>query len=133
MKVVVTAKVKLTEGVEVLHDTMRVYAQAVQFCIDTAWRQQLSSKAQLQRRCYYDVKTRFGLQAQLVINAITQAVEMVKAAHSKPEVSEELAIRYNFPRYASISHDWTRLSLSTLKGRVTFKLVIPKVFTPYLR
>jgi putative transposase len=87
---------------------------------------------QLQRRCYYDVKARFGLQAQLVINAITQAVEMVKTAHSKPEVSEELSIRYNFPRCASISHDWTRLSLSTLKGRVTFKLVIPKVFAPYL-
>ena len=116
MKVVATAKVKLADFSEVLNDTMRVYAQAVQFCIDTAWRHHITSKAQLQRRCYAEVKERFGLQAQLVINAITQAVEMVKKAQSKPEVSEELSIRYNFPRCASISKDWTLLSLSTIKG-----------------
>ncbi len=132
MKVVVTAKVKLAEGSEVLNDTMRVYAQAVQFCIDVAWQHKITSKAALQPRCYYEVKARFGLQAQLVINAITQAVEMVKRARSKPEVSPELAIRYNFPRCASISKDWTCLSLSTLKGRVKFQLVIPEVFEPSL-
>ncbi|MFX1518652.1 MAG: transposase [Promethearchaeota archaeon] len=132
MKVVATAKVKLADASPALDDTMRVYAQAVQFCVDIAWRHKVTSKAQLQRCCYYDVKTRFGLQAQLVINAITQAIEMVKTAQSKPEVSEELSIRYNFPRCASISKDWTRLSLSTLKGRVTFTLLIPQVFAPYL-
>jgi putative transposase len=132
MKVMVTAKVKLADASPVLDDTMRVYAQAVQFCVDIAWQHKLTSKAQLQRCCYYDVKTRFGLQAQLVINAITQAVEMVKKAQSKPDVSPELSIRYNFPRCASISKDWTRLSLSTSKGRVTFKIVIPEVFESYL-
>jgi hypothetical protein len=131
MKVVATAKVKLTEVSSVLDDTMRVYAQAVQFCVDTAWRYKLISKAQLQRRCYYEVKARFGLQAQLVINAITQAIEMVKEAQSKPEVSTELSIRYNFPRCASITHDWTRLSLSTIEGRVKFQITFPEVFEHY--
>jgi putative transposase len=132
LKVVVTAKVKLANVSEVLNDTMRVYAHAVQFCISTAWRHHITAKTPLQRRCYAEVKERFGLQAQLVINAITQAVEMVKTAQSKPEVSQELSIRYNFPRCASISKDWTRLSLSTIQGRVTFKLLIPEVFEPYL-
>jgi IS605 OrfB family transposase len=86
----------------------------------------------LQRLCYAEVKERFGLQAQLVINAITQAIEMVKNAQSKPEVCEELSIRYNFPRCASISKDWTRLSLSTLKGRVKFDITLPPVFEQYL-
>jgi predicted transposase len=132
MKVVVTAKVKLADISEILNDTMRVYSQAVQLCIDTAWRSNITSKAPLQRRCYGEVKERFGLQAQLVINAITQAVEMVKSAKSKPEVSQELSIRYNFPRCASITKDWTLLSLSTIKGRVKFNIVIPEVFEPYL-
>jgi len=132
MKVVVTAKVKLADISEVLNDTMRVYAQAVQLCIDTAWRHNITAKAPLQRRCYAEVKERFGLQAQLVINAITQAVEMVKSAKSKPEVSPELSIRYNFPRCASIAKDWTRISLSTIKGRVKFKIMIPEVFEQYL-
>jgi len=52
MKVVVTAKVKPTEGSEVLDDSMRVYAHVVQWCIDTAWRHQITAKALLQRRCY---------------------------------------------------------------------------------
>jgi len=132
MKVVATAKVKLAEVSPVLDDTMKVYAQAVQFCVDIAWRQKIKSKAQLQQRCYYEVKERFGLQAQLVINAITQAVEMVKSAHSKPEVSKELSIRFNFPRCASIAHDWTFLSLSTIEGRVKFQITLPEVFEHYL-
>jgi predicted transposase len=63
MKVVVTAKVKLADASPVLNDTMRVYAHVVQFCVNIAWRHKLTSKAQLQQSCYYDVKTRFGLQA----------------------------------------------------------------------
>jgi predicted transposase len=107
MKVVVTAKVKLADDSEVLNDIMRVYAHAVQFCIDTAWRRRISAKAALQRHCYYDVKARFGLQAQLVINAITQAVEMVKTAHSKPEVSQNCRsgiISRDVPPYPTTGH-----------------------------
>ncbi len=132
MKVVVTAKVKLTDCSDVLDDTIGIYAQAVQFCVDTAWQHKIRYKAPLHRLCYYDVKARFGLQAQLVINAITQAVEMVKKARSKPQVSQELSIRYNFPRCASITKDWTVLSLATLKGRVKFQITIPQVFEHYL-
>jgi putative transposase len=67
-----------------------------------------------------------------VINAITQAIEMVKQAQSKPEVSQELAIRYNFPRCASTTYDWTILSLSTIAGRVKFQVTRPQVFEQYL-
>jgi hypothetical protein len=132
MNVVTTAKVKLVDSSPVLDGTMRVYAHAVQFCVDTAWRQKVTSKAQLQQRCYCEVKERFGLQAQLVINAITHACEMVKNVHSKPKVSAELSIRYNFPRCASITHDWTVLSLSTIEGRVKFQITLPQVFEHYL-
>jgi len=66
MKVVVTAKVKLADNSEVLNDTMRVYAQAVQFCIDTAWRHHITSKAQLQRRCFAEVKERFEYLTTIV-------------------------------------------------------------------
>jgi putative transposase len=132
MKVVATSKIKLAEVPPVLDNTMRVYAQAVQLCIDTAWQHKIKSKTKLQQRCYYEVKERFGLQAQLVINAITQAIEMVKTARSKPEVSPALSIRYNFPRCASIAHDWTVLSLSTIEGRVKFKITLPQMFEHYL-
>jgi hypothetical protein len=66
MKVVVTAKVKLADVSEVLNDTMKVYAQATQFCINTAWRHHITSKAQLQRRCYAEVKERFEYLTTIV-------------------------------------------------------------------
>jgi IS605 OrfB family transposase len=111
---------------------MRVFAQAVQFCIDTAWQYRITHKIQLQKQCYYQVKARYGLQAQLVINAIAQTIEMIRSAKSKPQVSEAFSIRYNFPRSASISRNWTTLSLATLQGRVKFPVSIPKVFKKYL-
>jgi putative transposase len=67
-----------------------------------------------------------------VINAITQAIEMVNKSRSKPQVSPELSIRYNFPRCASIVHDWTVLSLSTIKERMKFQITLPEVFEHYL-
>ena len=97
MKVVVTAKVKLADGSQVLDETMRVYIEAVQFCIDTAWQHHIRHKIPLYAHCYYALRERFGLHAQLCCNVLSQSLEMVKKARSKPEFSEELSVRYNFP------------------------------------
>ena len=131
MKVVVTAKVKLADSSQVLDETMRVYSEAVQFCIDTAWHHHNRHKTPLHAHCYYALRERFGLHSQLCCNALSQALEMVQKARSKPEVSQELSVRYNFPRCASVSQKWTVLSLATLKGRVKFQITIPQVFEQY--
>lgn len=57
---------------------------------------------------------------------------MVKGAKSKPQISEVLSIRYNFPRCASITSNWTVLSLATTNGRVKFPTEVPKYFHQYL-
>ncbi|MFX1521097.1 MAG: RNA-guided endonuclease InsQ/TnpB family protein [Promethearchaeota archaeon] len=111
---------------------MRVYAQAVQFCVDTAWQQKITHKTPLHAACYSALRERFGLHSQLCCNAHSQALEMVKKARSKPQVSEELSIRYNFPRCASVRHEWSVLSLATLEGRVKFTITLPEVFEKYL-
>ncbi|MFX0088302.1 MAG: RNA-guided endonuclease InsQ/TnpB family protein [Candidatus Hodarchaeota archaeon] len=132
MKVVVTAKVKLADSSAFLDQTMRVYAQAVQFCIDTAWENGIKHNVRLHHQCYYELRKRFNLHAQLACNAIKQAVEMIKRSHSRPKVSEGLSIRYNFPRCVSISNNLTVLCLSTMRGRVKFQISIPEVFDKYL-
>jgi len=132
MKVVTTAKVKLADFSQVLDDTMRVYSKAVQFCVDTAWEHKIKHKTPLHAHCYYKLRERFKLHSQLCCNAISQALEMVKNARSKPQVSEELSIRYNFPRCASVRHEWTILSLVTIEGRVKFNITIPPIFEKYL-
>ncbi|MFX1362367.1 MAG: RNA-guided endonuclease InsQ/TnpB family protein [Promethearchaeota archaeon] len=127
-----TAKVKLADFSAILDQTMEVYARAVQFCIDVAWRHRIEYRVTLHHRCYYEVRGRFGLHSQLACNAIKQAIEMVKGAQTKPEVTEKLSIRYNFPRCASINNGWTALSLSTMKGRVKIRINTPEVFNKYL-
>ncbi|MFX1487362.1 MAG: RNA-guided endonuclease InsQ/TnpB family protein, partial [Promethearchaeota archaeon] len=132
MKVVATAKVKLADFSEILDQTMRVYANAVQFCVDTAWKHRIQNRVKLHHQCYYELRELFNLHAQLACNAIKQAVEMIKGSRSKPEVSEGLSIRYNLLRCGSVSNDWKVLSLSTIKGRFKFQINIPKAFDKYL-
>ncbi|MFX0097906.1 MAG: RNA-guided endonuclease InsQ/TnpB family protein [Candidatus Hodarchaeota archaeon] len=127
-----TAKVKLADFSDILDRTMRVYAKAVQFCVDTAWKSGIQNRVRLHHLCYYELRERFNLHAQLACNAIKQAVEMIKGSRSKPEVSEGLSIRYNLLRCGSVRDNWTVLSLSTMNGRVKFQISVPEVFDKYL-
>jgi len=133
MRQAVTIKVKIAESSKVLDKTMNKFSKAVQYCIDWGWELKVTSKRELHDKCYYKVKDKFRLQSQLCCNAISQAFEMIKNnPKSKPEVSEDLSIRYNFPRCASMVGYWDKLSISTIEGRVKFNLNIPKYFEKYL-
>ena len=132
MQAIVTAKVKLADCSDILSKTMRVFSQAVQFCIDVTWEHNVKHRTKLHKLCYPELRERFHLHSQLACNAIKQAVEMVKGAKSKPQVSTALSIRYNFPRCATITQAWTVLSLATLTGRVKFPIAVPECFEQYL-
>lgn len=132
MKQAVTAKVKIADSSEVLEKTMETFTEAVQECIDWGWEFEVESKRELHDLCYRKIKDGFKLQSQLVCNAITQAYEMIKNTEPKPEVSDGLSIRYNFPRCASIGGDWSKLSLSTIEGRRKFDIDVPECFEEYL-
>lgn len=135
MKQAVTAKVKLADQSDILQETMKTFSRAVQFCIDTGWgNDDIQSKRDLHDACYHKIRDKYGLQAQLAVNAVSQAHEMMKNGNcrSKPTVKSYLSIRYNFPRCASISGDWQNLSLSTTDGRVKFSIDFPECFQQYL-
>jgi len=131
MEQVVTAKVKVTPDSTALERTMDKYKEAVQYSVDNAWENGLKSHNSIREECYYDIREEYDLQAQLAINATKHASEMVKETDSKPEVKRE-AIRYNFPRSASVSGDWDELSLATIEGRKKFDINIPECYEQYL-
>ncbi len=61
-----TAKIKLNPDAEshrLLHETLQ-RANAIS---DAAWKNKLLSKFKLHRLCYYDVRERFELTAQVVV------------------------------------------------------------------
>ncbi|MEF8835708.1 MAG: transposase [Candidatus Thermoplasmatota archaeon] len=131
MEQVVTAKVKVTGESIALDETLNKYREAVKYSIDSAWEKGLKSHNSIREDSYYDIREKYDLQAQLATNATKHASEMVKEADGKPEVKRE-AIRYNFPRSASVSGEWNELSLATVEGRKKFDINIPECYEKYL-
>ena len=131
MEQAVTAKVKLPNR-EKLQDTVETYSEALQFCIDTAWKQNITYRSNLHDECYYKVREEYDMPAQLTCNILQHAIEAVKDSGSKPEVKEEYSPRYNFPRSASVNSDWTELSLLTTEGRINLDIQVPECYEKYL-
>jgi len=61
-----------------LLETMHAFNAACTYIAGIAYEQRLASKFKLQRLLYYDVRSRFGLSAQLAIRAIAKVVEAYK-------------------------------------------------------
>jgi len=131
MKQAVTAKVKLPHREE-LQKTVETYSQALQFCIDKAWEEDITVRSNLHDECYYEVREKFDMPAQLTCNILQHAIEAVKESGSKPEVKDEYSPRYNFPRSASVNEEWTELSLLTTDGRITLEIQVPEYYKKYL-
>lgn len=131
MKQQVTATVKLPDH-DAFQPTLETYSRAVQHCIDTAWRLDITSRSELHDACYYEVRDQYDLSAQLTCNVLQHAIETVKGADSKPDVQDAYPIRYNFPRSATVKGDWEELSLNTLQGRIRVPITIPNCYEEYL-
>lgn len=131
MEQAVTAKVKLSYR-EKLQDTIENYSEALQFCIDTAWEENINYRSNLHDECYYEVREKFDMPAQLTCNILQHAIETVKESGSKPEVKEEYSPRYNFPRSASVNEEWTELSILTIEGRIDLDIQVPECYQKYL-
>jgi len=131
MEQAVTAKVKLSNRDE-LQQTIETYSEALQFCIDTAWQEDIQYRSNLHDECYYEVRDRYDVPAQLTCNILQHAIEAVKESSSKPEVKKDYSPRYNFPRSASVNEEWTELSLLTTDGRITLEIQVPECYKKYL-
>jgi IS605 OrfB family transposase len=126
MDIRATAKIKINATSEII-ETLAIYRNALQFCVDYAWENRIRNKITLQYATYKHLKTT-KLQAQLIVCCCRQAIEMIKKAKSKPFI-KQASIRYNFPRSASFKNNI--LSLSTIKGRVKIPFNIPNCYKGY--
>jgi IS605 OrfB family transposase len=85
-----------------------------------------ANKVALQKLAYYDVRSRFGLAAQLSIRAISKTVEAYKRDKTiRPRFRPHGAVPYDerIMSWKGVEH----VSLLTLEGRV----LIPTVLAPY--
>ncbi len=76
-----TAKIKLIptpDQRQCLHDTLQQANAACNYISEIAWQSKTFNKLKLQKLCYYDVKSQFGLTAQIVIRALGKVADGYK-------------------------------------------------------
>jgi IS605 OrfB family transposase len=122
----ITAKIKIATTPEIIA-TIKVFKVGLQYCVDTAWANNIKNNIKLHPLVYKHLKA-LGLQSQLAISCIKQSCGLVKRAKSKPVINHT-SIKYNFPRSASYKNNI--LSLATLSGRVKIPFNIPVCYQQY--
>lgn len=111
---------------EALEETLHTFTDACNAALDVATEHNTANKIRLQKLCYEALRERFGLSANLTIQAIRRVAAAYKAAKSKgnkPQCFQPKSVSYD-QRIFSIReikgypHSEFMASLSTTRGRV---------------
>ena len=126
MQVQVSVPIKL-KIIDEIVDTIELYQQGLQYCVENAWTLGIKNNVQLHPFVYSELKN-IGLPAQLSASCIKMACGIVKKAKSKPFINK-CSIRYNSPRSFSFKNNV--LSIGTICGRVKIPIQIPDYALKY--
>jgi putative transposase len=111
----------------ILAATQRAFNAAAAWVARVCWDEGLTNTNTAHHRVYGQTRERFGLGAQLAVCARMKAVEAIKAVKAKqretcPVFGPRGSVRYDARSYTLLGHE--RVSLNTLEGRVTCRLVL---------
>lgn len=126
-----TVRCKLQVGQEeasILLETMSRFASACQDIREVALEHKTTNKVKLQHLCYQEIKTRYGLQANLVIRAIARVAEAMKRKPRKVRRFRPVSISLDQKTFRWIPGKES-VSVSTHVGR----LVLPVQIGNYQR
>ena len=111
-----------------LLETMERFNAACTDIAATAWAQQTFNAIKLQRLVYYDIRSRFGLSAQMTVRAIGKVADAYKREHTHPPQFRPHGAMVYDDRILSF-HGLDAASLLTLQGRQ----LVPFVMGGYQR
>lgn len=128
MKTVKTVKCKLqvnTEQATILMDTLGRFAAACNDILQVSSNNKTTNKVKLQHLCYYTIKEKYNLQANLVIRAIARVAEASKKKQklSKPKKFKPTSMSLD-ARTFSFMEKQEEISIATINGRLKLKLNI---------
>ncbi|ARA94773.1 hypothetical protein AWN76_017510 [Rhodothermaceae bacterium RA] len=103
--------------------TLRSFARACNYVALRGKQEKVSAKRKLQKRCYYDVRERFGLSANLAIAAIQRVSVAVKASGTREVSFRPTSADYDARTFSFRERDYT-VSLTLVGGRERFPLRI---------
>lgn len=125
---------KLTVQIQLLPDaeqrqallaTFEQFNAAANYAAGVAFRDGVVSQPAIHHRCYYELRKRFGLSAQLAVRAIGKAAEVYR---------RDKTVRPTFKKYSAVIYDHRILkvrdlaiaSLSTVQGRLKIPCIMGK-------
>ena len=126
MKLVKTVSCKLNptpEQAEALKATMQSFADACNYVLEVARKHKTTNKVKLQHLCYYDLKKKFGLTANLAIRAIARVAEASKRRLGRVKHFSPTSVSYDQRIFRYIAAE-EMVSLSTLQGRIKVPLIL---------
>lgn len=103
--------------------TLLAFADACNFIADVARREHTTNKVKLQRICYTDVRTRFGLSANLAIRAIARVCAALKIKTKAHSTFAPTSIDYDQRIFSFREWDWT-FSLTLLHSRARLETTL---------
>lgn len=117
-----TAKIKLNptqEQCRILHETLQRTNAACNYISSLAWQEKTFNKLSLQKMCYYDVRDRFELSAQMVVRALGKVADSYKLdKQTKRDFHKHGAFPYD-SRILKYRLKRQEVSIWTLQGRQT--------------
>jgi len=126
MKLVKTVSCKLNptpEQTKALKATMQSFADACNYVLEVARKHKTTNKVKLQHLCYYDLKKKFGLTANLAIRAIARVAEASKRKLGRVKYFKPTSVSYDQRIFRYIAPK-EMVSLSTVRGRIKVPLIL---------
>jgi putative transposase len=125
-------KVKLTptkEQGKILLETIEAYNEACNFVSQIAFDNKTASVVKIHRICYYEIRKKFNLSAQMAVRVVGKVADAYKVARNK---RLRLDKPHQFSKHGAIIYDqriltWKgleKVSLLTLQGRQVMPIVL---------
>ena len=127
----VTIKVKISENPKFVN-LYNKFLKACQYASDKAFEHKPTHKFELHKLIYYNMRKRFGLKSQFIINAIARGYESFNSCKDKTDkrvIFKSVPIRYD-RRTFTFKSDSVRLTVN--KGRIDVPINIASYYTKYL-
>jgi len=103
--------------------TMKAFADACNYVADWGRKNRVSRQYDLHKACYAEVRSRFGLSANLAVRAIGRVAPRLRKAKTRNSSFKPTSIDYDVRIFRFHEEDWS-VGLTLLDGRIRIPLKI---------
>lgn len=111
------------DAIPALEATLKAFATACNFAAGWGRKNQVSAQFKLQKGCYRDIRSKFGLSANLTVRAIARVSPRLAKQKTRGSLFRPTSIDYDARIFTFNERDWM-VGLTLIGGRRKFSLNI---------